>query len=80
VSQAAGGTIISQCPFIAAPELIQMENGEIYEYVESMGLVVGSDNAEKRQAVIDRFNELKTAKQNELAEVLMFWGHSGDVI
>jgi hypothetical protein len=75
-AQSETGTILSECPFITGPELTQMQAGEIHEVVESMPLVTGSNDVEKRQEVADRFAVLVTEKQTELAQVLLFWGYN----
>ena len=75
-AQSETGTILSVCPFITSPELTQMQAGEIHEVDESVPLVTGSSDVEKRQAVADRFTALVTEKQTELAQVLLFWGYN----
>lgn len=55
-------------------EYVQLQNGEIYEYVETIEYNANSTNSEK-QAVVDVwYNELVSKIPNTIRERFIFWG------
>lgn len=78
-SETEAGIIGSQCPFIQAAELTQLQNGELYEHVEVVKFDANLSQAEKRNIIDSRFAELTAIVAARVANELDFWGYSRDV-
>jgi hypothetical protein len=82
VAQYVSGEAVTQVPWLLADfpaEHAQIQNGEIYEQVETVEYDANLTNAQKQAQMDNRFAVLNTAVVNRLRDVLKFWGFNRDV-
>jgi hypothetical protein len=71
--------LVSQVPFISAPEQTQLDNGELYEHLWDYDTHDGISLSEKQAELDARFAAFSTAVVNQLQTRLGFWGFNRDV-
>lgn len=60
-------------------EFSQLQNGEIYEYAETIEYDAKTTDPAKQAAIDAKFNELKNKIQDHLQKQLKYWGKDRDV-
>jgi len=74
------GTIESKSPFSTTEELTQVQNGEVFEVLTSVRFSsLSLTNAQRRDELDAKFNELKTRALTLLKRELEWWGFKRDV-
>ncbi len=74
-----GANFESVYPGTLAGELIQLQNGELYEYVETVQMEDSDTNGQKQTAIDNMFTVLLTLVLNKTRNILEFWGLDRDV-
>jgi len=72
-------TITSQCPFIDAGELTQLQNGELFEFVDEIDVDNLSTKAERKAQLDARFATISAIVAARVEKELDFWGLSINV-
>lgn len=70
---------VSQVPWIQGAELIQIQNGELYEHVEAVTFLAADTNTEKQTRINARYTVLTTFIVSKVQATLVFWGLDKDV-
>lgn len=73
------GTVTSQVKNLDAGEQTQLNDGEIFEYVEVFHTNPGETLAQKRNKIDTRYSNLIAPVQNRLRERFAYWGFSRNV-
>ncbi len=74
-----GADFQSSYPNTQAAELLQLQNGELYEHLESVQVEDSSTNLQKQTQIDVRFGQLSTSALNKIKNILEFWGLDRDV-
>jgi len=78
--ESPSGTIESKSPFSTSEELSQVQNGEVYEVLTSVRFSsLSLTNAQRRDELDAKFEELKTKALAQLKTELEWWGYKRDV-
>lgn len=73
------GTFQSDMIGIDAGELAQLQAGELFEYVETIGFLAAENNAQKQTKIDTRYTVMTTTVLDKVRELLKFWGLNRDV-
>jgi len=78
--ESSTGTIESKSPFSSSAELTQVQSGEVYELLTSVRFSsLFLTNAQRRDELDAKFNELKTKIVNRLKTELEWWGYKRNI-
>lgn len=72
-------TITSRCPFIDAGELTQLQNGELFEFVDEIDVDNLLTKAERKAQLDARFAAISAIVAARVEKELDFWGFSINV-
>lgn len=64
---------------IGASELTSLQNGELFEYIESVQFKAADNNAQKQTKIDDEYTTLTTVALNKIRVHLKFWGLNRNV-
>ena len=73
------GSFTSGVPWIAAGEVTQLENGELFEHSETVPFLAADSNAQKQTKIDNRYNALSASILNRVRTILKFWGKDRNV-
>ena len=74
-----GTNFVSKYPGIAGAELTAIQNGSLYEQVETVVFLAADSNGQKQTKIDEKFTLLSTSVLNKMREILKFWGLDRDV-
>ena len=74
-----GANFVSKYPGIAGTELIDIQNGSLYEQVETVVFLAADTNGQKQAKIDNKFISLSASVLNKTREILKFWGLDRDV-
>ena len=64
---------------IAAEELTQLQNGELYEVSKTVKFLAADTDGQKQAKIDDRYTVLTTSAVNNVRNILKFWGLNRDI-
>ena len=69
-----GASFVSILPWaLAAQEQTDLENGVLFEHVESVSFLADDTNLQKQTKIDNRFTVLSTSVVNKIQAILKFW-------
>jgi len=66
-------------PWLVDPELTQIQNGEVFEHIETVKFDANLTELQKRSEIDTRFNALNTKIPDIIRTRYRFWGMDRDV-
>ena len=71
---------VSEVPWIAGAELTQIQNGELYEHVETVKFLAEDSDLQKQTKIDNRYTALITGAVAKARAVLKFWGKDRNIV
>ena len=74
-----GTNFVSKYPGTLGAELIEIQNGSLYEQVEAISFLAADSNAQKQAKIDAKFTSLSVVVVTKIRNILKFWGLDRDV-